>query len=433
MNDIIIYFKILKKHLHHLNAIFSLFIKRNIFIKFSKVFLEYLTVQLLRQKISLLRLTTDKEKLKIIVCLTFLCTLKKLETYLELMRWLCQFVLHYIAVIKSLQKRKTILLKSMPKTENSCKSYVLRISLMKSNSVKIVSFKMLQSLLFKFSYLIHFNLTKHLYINLNAFKFFDFDVMIYHIKKEVHINIKKDDSSIVKIFLSKLFIQLIMFLSRLLKLTKTHYWLTELKLVSMIWVVWKVRHLIELLNLLTIIYTDHEVNVKIVKQISLLMMLTEKQNLCLMHISEYLQCFNLNVCHKSEKQHIVLNVLSQLALTMLPETDMKENKLDTLFVVNALFVETYIKMLNKFQKCLIQDYDEDLTWHHTIDILNKNKNNSNENIINLSFEWDSNSIIWHQSLFTSDHIFEPQQLIILHSLHKNIFHIIYIQNDYSDF
>jgi len=94
---------------------------------------------------------------------------------------------------------------------------------MKSNSVKIVSFKMLQSLLFKFSYLIHFNLTKHLYINLNAFKFFDFDVMIYHIKKEVHINIKKDDSSIVKIFLSKLFIQLIMFLSRLLKLTKTHY------------------------------------------------------------------------------------------------------------------------------------------------------------------------------------------------------------------
>ncbi len=102
VNDIIIYFKILKKHLHHLSVIFSLFVKRNIFIKLNKVFLKYLIVQLLRQKISLLRLTTDKEKLKIIVCLMFLCTLKKLETYLELMRWLCQFVLHYTVIIKSL-------------------------------------------------------------------------------------------------------------------------------------------------------------------------------------------------------------------------------------------------------------------------------------------------------------------------------------------
>ncbi len=86
MNDIIIYFKILKKHLHYLSAIFSLFVKRNIFIKLSKVFLEYLTVQLLRQKVSSLRLTIDEEKLKVIVCLTFLHILKKLETYLELMK-----------------------------------------------------------------------------------------------------------------------------------------------------------------------------------------------------------------------------------------------------------------------------------------------------------------------------------------------------------
>ncbi len=143
MNDIIIYFKILKKHLHHLSVIFSLFVKRDIFIKLSKVFLKYLTVQLLRQKVSSLRLTTDEKKLKAIVCLTFLHTLKKLEIYLELMKWLCQFVLHYAVIIKSLQKRKTILLKSAFKTENSCKFYVLRISLMKLNSAKIVSFKTL--------------------------------------------------------------------------------------------------------------------------------------------------------------------------------------------------------------------------------------------------------------------------------------------------
>jgi len=94
---------------------------------------------------------------------------------------------------------------------------------MKLNSAEIASFKTLQLLLFKFSYLIHFNLIKHLYINLNTSKFFGFDVIIYHIKKEVHINIKKDNSSIAKIFSSKLFIQLIMFLSRLLKSAETYY------------------------------------------------------------------------------------------------------------------------------------------------------------------------------------------------------------------
>ncbi len=104
---------------------------------------------------------------------------------------------------------------------------------------------------------------------------------------------------------------------------------------------------------------NHEANVKIVKQIFLLTMLIKKQNLCLMYASKYLQHFNLNVHHKSEKQHIVLDVLSQLVSTMLSKTDMKKNELDTLFVMNALFIETYAEMSDEFQKCLIQEYDED--------------------------------------------------------------------------
>jgi len=115
-------------------------------------------------------------------------------------------------------------------------------------------------------------------------------------------------------------------------------------------------------------------------------MLTEKQNLCLMCASKYLQHFNLNICHKPEKQHIVSDTLLQLASTMLPETDIKESKLDTLFVVNTLFVETYAEMLDEFQKCLIQGYNEDSAWHYTINVLNKNKNNDSENTVNLLFK-----------------------------------------------
>ncbi len=78
---------------------------------------------------------------------------------------------------------------------------------------------------------------------------------------------------------------------------------------------------------------------------------------------------------------------------MLSETNMKENKLDALFVMNALFIETYTEMLDEFWKCLIQGYNEDLAWHHTIDVFNKNKNNNSENTVNLSFKWGSNNVI----------------------------------------
>jgi len=56
---------------------------------------------------------------------------------------------------------------------------------MKLSSVKIVSFETLQFFLFKSMYLVHFNTVKQLYINLNVFKCFDFDIMIYHTKKEI--------------------------------------------------------------------------------------------------------------------------------------------------------------------------------------------------------------------------------------------------------
>lgn len=67
---------------------------------------------------------------------------------------------------------------------------------MKFNSVKIASFKTLQLLLFKPTYLVHFNSAKQLYIDLDAFKCFDFKIIIYYTKKKTHINIKKDNRTV---------------------------------------------------------------------------------------------------------------------------------------------------------------------------------------------------------------------------------------------
>jgi len=61
---------------------------------------------------------------------------------------------------------------------------------MKLSLIKIASFETLQSLLFKSMYFVHFDMIKQLYIDLNAFKCFGFDVMIYHIKKEITVKKK---------------------------------------------------------------------------------------------------------------------------------------------------------------------------------------------------------------------------------------------------
>jgi len=433
VDDIVIYSKTLKEHLRHLSAIFSLFVKRGISIKPSKAFLGYPTVQLLGQKVSSLGLATDEEKLKAIACLTFPRTLKELETYLGLTGWLRQFVPHYAAVTKPLQERKTTLLKPAPKAGNPRKSYASRTSLMEPNPAEIASFETLQSLLSKPSYLVHFDSAKRLYIDLDASKSFGFGAMIYHTKEEVHTNIKEGDPPIAKTFPSKSSIQPIMFLSRLLKPAETRYWPTELELAGMVWVVRKVRHLIESSNLPTIIHTDHGANVGIVKQTSLSTTSTEKQNLRLVRASEYLQRFNLDVRHKPGKQHIVPDALSRLASTMPPETGMEEGELDALFAVDALFVETYAEMSDEFRKRLIQGYDEDPAWRHTIDVLDKDKNNGGEDTANLPFEWGSDGVIWHRSLSTSDHAFEPRRLVIPRSLHKDVFHMIHTQDGHPGF
>lgn len=132
--------------------------------------------------------------------------------------------------------------------------------------------------------------------------------MIYHIKENAHTDMKKDGAKTA--YPSKSSIQPIIFLSRLLKPAETRYWPTELELAGMVWVVRKVRHLIESLSLATIIHTDHGANIGIVKQISLFTMSTEKLNLRLIRASEYLQRFNLDIRHKPGKQHIVPDALS---------------------------------------------------------------------------------------------------------------------------
>ena len=65
-----------------------------------------------------------------------------------------------------------------------------------------------------------------------------------------------------------------------------------------------------------IIYTDHSAVINIIKQIKLIFNNIDKLNLRLIRASIYLSQFSLDIRHKSNKQHIVFDVLSKLSLNV---------------------------------------------------------------------------------------------------------------------
>ena len=71
VDDIIIFFKIAKKHAAHLRSMFDMLHHNNIFIKFIKIFFEYFSIQLFDQKMNSFELFINEKKLRAIVKLFF--------------------------------------------------------------------------------------------------------------------------------------------------------------------------------------------------------------------------------------------------------------------------------------------------------------------------------------------------------------------------
>lgn len=135
---------------------------------------------------------------------------------------------------------------------------------------------------------------KVLYIDMNAFKSYEFDVMIYHTANFHH------DSVII----SRIHVQSIMFLFKMSIFAKTRYWSTKFEVATLVWMIKKIRHMIETIIKTTVIITDYSVNTSIARQISLFFNNIDKLNLKLVKVILYLSLFDLNVRYKFKKnQH----------------------------------------------------------------------------------------------------------------------------------
>lgn len=277
IDDVVIFSKPLNEHLSNLRSEFDLLKTDNIFIHFVKTFLNYSFVNLLKQHVNSLNLFTNKNKIKTRLNIIFSKTLNDFETYLKFTNWFRNYIKNYVIKFKSLQNKKTTLLKKSFKSKQIRKCLTIKTKYTQSIFGKLNSFNDIQSHFFKIKFLNHFDLTKQLYAKFDT-NDKKIEAMIYHVKK----------NTLFDEHFSRKLVQLILFLNQLLNSTKIKYWFIELRFTELIWILRKILHMIESTVSLTIIYTNHEITSNISKQISLTTFSIDKLNLRIVNIFEYI-------------------------------------------------------------------------------------------------------------------------------------------------
>lgn len=244
-------------NIDHLHQVFRLFSDLGITLKPRKSYLGYPNITLLGQHVDAFGLTTEKEKMKALTDLQFSSNLKELETYLGLTGWLRSYISYYVQITAPLQLQKTELLRQSPKAKSACKAYVRRTS-MDPTPEEMTAFTTLQRLFEKPTFLAHFDPAKRLYIDIDVSKQYGFGGVVYHV----------DGDPIDMAEIQQQKICPILFLSKLLTPAERKYWPTELETAALVWVVRKMRHMIETSGQTktTVIFTDHSATTTIAKQ-----------------------------------------------------------------------------------------------------------------------------------------------------------------------
>ena len=130
VNDIVIFSKTMQEHKTHLQKVFDVLSLNNIFINSAKIFLDFSSINFLKQHVTWLKLSTDKQKLRAIANLTFLKNFNQLETYLWLTEWFRQYIEQYASKSESLQIRKTRFFMTALKIDHARKTYATKTKFM---------------------------------------------------------------------------------------------------------------------------------------------------------------------------------------------------------------------------------------------------------------------------------------------------------------
>ncbi len=331
--------------------------------------------------------------------------------------------------------------------EKSRKLFAKKILLNQSIETKIKSYEHLQHVFSDKKFLRHYNDIRKLFIDVNISKKRDIEAMIFHVKND----------SNEKIIFKRCDIESIMFLSKIFISAEIKYWFTKLEMTDVIWVVKKVKHLIETSRKQsTIIFTNHFVLISIIKQIFLNTFNTNKLNLRLVRASQYLFVLSINIKVKFEKFHVISDALSRLFSIMNSDKLRKNDDvledlqydLDALLVqsineINTLSFDTkfariheyldiyfeqeecLIEMTNVYRQFLLNSYSANFQWNKI-----REKLQTRENTTNIFDEIDftlQNDLIYYSSEM------KTLKLCISWSLEKDIYKMTHDDNHHCEF
>jgi hypothetical protein len=174
--------------------------------------------------------------------------------------------------------------------------------------------------------------------------------MVYHILEP------EDRSPILEDYPQRSRIQPIIFLSRLLNAAEQRYWPIELEIAGIVWVLRKVRHLVESSKAIVRVYTDYGAALGISKQSTLETTSTKCSNLRLIRASEYIQRFDISIRYKPGKTNVVPNALSRLKSATKVEEDAELDFESGYISIAYNFIATMAEMSPEFKERLIQRY-----------------------------------------------------------------------------
>ena len=386
VDDIIIFSHTLQEHLTHLRKVFSLFQEKRVSLSPRKSYLGYPSVNLLGQHVDSLGMATSADKICAIKAIDFPRSLRDLEIYLGLTGWLRSSIHRYAQIVKPLQERKTKLTRELPTKDGSQakgparKQQSAKMHVNDPTEEEIQAYQQLQAAFDSPIFLAHYDRIRRLYIDIDSSKSWGFAAMVYHVK---------GDPDIEKSAIPRTSVQPIMFLSKLLNEAEKGYWPTELEVAGIVWVVKKLRHMIESSSVPpVIIYTDHSAAVPISRQTTLTTSSTDKLNLRLVRASQYLSGFELSIRHKAGKSNVVPDALSRLPgnsdkgksqeqsqegiLDVLYGHAVKKSDMSEEADAEIVYHITLVEMSDDFKSRLRKAYKEDDQWKRILEMLSRN-------------------------------------------------------------
>ena len=91
------------------------------------------------------------------------------------------------------------------------------------------------------------------------------------------------------------------------------YWPIEFEITGLIWVIRRVRHMINATKYTTVVFTDYAFNISITKQTIFVNNNIDKLNFRLVRASIYFFQFRFNIKYRPGKKHVIPDAFSRLS------------------------------------------------------------------------------------------------------------------------